>query len=331
MIKPQGNPVISGNINSALISLNGADKVTLDGLNTEGNSLTCVNTNSSSSWGTCTVLMSNGASYNTVKNCSQKGASQNGSMGVVFINAGAAAANHHNTVTGCYILPASSGTYPVSGVLVRGTSTLPDTFTNVSDNQISDFFSESISSTGISAVYSENFTISGNRIFQTVQRNSNTVNTLIIHRGIYVGTSANTNHNISGNIIGYADSNKNGKTVYNSVYQTIFRGIDVSPGATAARTILITDNEIAGIEASNNYTGTNLLAIYVGNGPNYEIKRNTIGSVTSNSSIIFSSTLNNRYIGGISVTSYGSCIGHPCIKKRRTDRYKRQWKAIGIA
>ncbi len=306
VIKPQGDRVISGNLITALVSLNGADNVLIDGLNAGGNSLTIANSGNSTSWGNCTLLLTNGAVYNTIKNCTLKGNTQSGSMGVVFINAGASAANNHNTITACAITPESAASPPVSGIVIRGTSAMPDTYTTISDNLISDFFSEGAGSSGISTVYAENLAITGNRIFQTTPRNGNTINSLIIHRGINVGASANTGHTISGNIVGYANSLGTGKTIYNSIYQMNFRGIEIAPGTATSGSISVLNNEVAGIETSNNYTGVNFIGLYISSGINYDVRGNIIGSITANNSIVFSSTLTNRYIGGLYVTCSGA-------------------------
>src|SRR5205085_2058101 len=61
-IRPSGGAArtISGTLASSLIDLNGADRVTFDGLNTGGNSLTISNMSASATSGTSTIRFLNG-------------------------------------------------------------------------------------------------------------------------------------------------------------------------------------------------------------------------------------------------------------------------------
>ena len=77
LMTPTGVRTISGAIvaGSPLIDLNGADNVTIDGLNSGGNSLTISNTTVSTTAGTSTIRLINGAQNNTINNCSVLGSS----------------------------------------------------------------------------------------------------------------------------------------------------------------------------------------------------------------------------------------------------------------
>src|SRR4029079_17476333 len=72
---PSGARTVSGTLAAPLIDLNGADVVTIDGLNSGGNSLTLANANTSATAGTSTVRFINGAQNNTVKRCNIQGSS----------------------------------------------------------------------------------------------------------------------------------------------------------------------------------------------------------------------------------------------------------------
>ncbi|MCD6658851.1 MAG: hypothetical protein LT105_01690, partial [Lentimicrobium sp.] len=72
-INPTGARTISGNVAKPLIDLDGAQHVTIDGVNTGGNSLTIENLSISDISGTSTIRFINNASNNTVKNCTIKG------------------------------------------------------------------------------------------------------------------------------------------------------------------------------------------------------------------------------------------------------------------
>jgi len=87
-ITPNGGStrVVSGAITSGLplIDLNGADNVTINGLAINGDSLSIVNTTSSSTTGTSTIRFIAGATNNLVTNCSILGSTISTSSGVVF-------------------------------------------------------------------------------------------------------------------------------------------------------------------------------------------------------------------------------------------------------
>src|ERR1043166_5130411 len=76
-ITPNGARTVTGAVGAGnpLIDLNGADFVTIDGQNSGGNSLTISNGSTSNIAGTSTIRFINGASNNTVKNCSILGSS----------------------------------------------------------------------------------------------------------------------------------------------------------------------------------------------------------------------------------------------------------------
>ena len=78
---------VSGNLAAPLISLNGADNVTIDGrVNATGSTkdLVITNTSTSSATGTSTIRFINDASANTVKYCTIKGSAGAGTNGGVI-------------------------------------------------------------------------------------------------------------------------------------------------------------------------------------------------------------------------------------------------------
>jgi hypothetical protein len=101
-IRPSGNQArtISGNIGVHLINLSGADNVTIDGLNTEGNSLTMINTNTGSS--ATTLALTNDATNNTVQRCTilgSSGSSLSFGLGVIYFGSGTDTGTDNNTIT----------------------------------------------------------------------------------------------------------------------------------------------------------------------------------------------------------------------------------------
>ncbi|MGK4568343.1 hypothetical protein [Flavobacterium sp. 3HN19-14] len=99
---------ITGSLASELIALNGADNVTINGLNAGGNTLTISNTSAVNTSGTSTIRFVGGATSNTITNCSVLGS---GSMavgtngGVFFFSTDAATlnGNDNNTISNCNI------------------------------------------------------------------------------------------------------------------------------------------------------------------------------------------------------------------------------------
>jgi len=118
-LSPSGGAarIISGDVQGALIKLNGADNVTIDGLNTGGNSLTIENT----SMGTVALPASvirfiNDATNNTVQNCTVKGASNNATgSGAIFFSTGPVTGNDGNTISGNTIMSTNSANAVVTG------------------------------------------------------------------------------------------------------------------------------------------------------------------------------------------------------------------------
>ena len=116
-ISPSGTRVLSGEVQGALLKLNGADNVTIDGLNTGGNALTLENI----SMGTVanpssTIRFINDATNNTVKNCTIKGASNGATAsGAILFSTGSVTGNDGNTITGNTIMSTNSTPAVVTG------------------------------------------------------------------------------------------------------------------------------------------------------------------------------------------------------------------------
>lgn len=104
LIRPAGPITVGGNFNTAVIRLNGADVVTIDGLNAGGNSLTIVNPNAGATANGVECI--NGATNNIIRNITAIGAGANGDLiGGRGINIGQSIAgsggNDNNLIEGC--------------------------------------------------------------------------------------------------------------------------------------------------------------------------------------------------------------------------------------
>ena len=135
LIQPSGGAArtISGAIVAAspLIDLNGADYVTIDGLNSGGNTLTIANTTVSATSGTSTIRFQADATNNTVTNSNIQGAATmavgtNG--GTIYFGAGAiSTGNDNNTISYNNIGPVGSN-LPSKAVFSNGTTTSTATY-----------------------------------------------------------------------------------------------------------------------------------------------------------------------------------------------------------
>ena len=117
-ITPSGARTISGNLAAPLIDLNGADGVTIDGLNASGNSLIISNTSTSGLTNTSTIRFINDATNNTVKNCTIQGSSTAVTLGTIFFSTGTASGNDGNIITANTITSAGAN-LPTNAIYSR--------------------------------------------------------------------------------------------------------------------------------------------------------------------------------------------------------------------
>ena len=165
LVKPSGVPrIITGNLATPIVKLNGADNVTIDGTLGVGTTrdLSFTNTNPSTASGVIWVASasaSDGANSNVIKNCVVKGNTPTStgsvigqSSGVTFGNA-AEAANSNNSYLNNSI---SDGLY---GIKIAGSAASQDLNTIISNN-----FVDKLGHAGIYASNQTNLLISFNDI-----------------------------------------------------------------------------------------------------------------------------------------------------------------------
>lgn len=206
-IQPTGGTArtISGDIAGPLIDLNGADSVTIDGLNTGGNSLTISNTNTGTTASTIRLIQD--ASNNVVNRCNVRGSTgASGTTGVgngvIYFAYGNSpiTANDNNTISNNTIGPAGSN-LPLFGILsngVIGTGLITHDNNRILNNSIFDYFNPYESSAGIYLTNANGpWTISGNSLYQTASR------TPVNGRSHYgIGVVTGNGHTITNNFIG---------------------------------------------------------------------------------------------------------------------------------
>jgi hypothetical protein len=312
IMEPTGARTVSGAIaaGSPLIDLNGADVVTIDGLNAGGNSLTFSNTTVSATASTSTIRFINGAQNNTIKNCSILGSSTVGvgtaGGNILFSTSPAVGTNivgnNNNTISTNNIGPAGAN-LPVKAISAVGTTTSNSTVNrdNIIDaNNIFDFFGTGgVSVTGIDIRTGNlNWTISNNRIYQTAPRTFTT--TALRYSGITLSgsTGANGNfHTIRGNVIGFGAANGTGTTTITGSSNE-FRGLDL-PAASSGTATSVQGNIISGINQTSSRASTTagsspFIAISLGTTSGVfdvgNVTGNTIGSLDGSTTIVVNAT-----------------------------------------
>ncbi len=339
-IQPGGGAAVtvSGAITagSPLIDFNGADNVTVNGLNTGGNSLTIANTTVSATSGTSTIRFIGGATNNTITNCNVQGSgtmsvATNGAVIFFSTDGNTTNGNDNNTISNCNIGPAGSN-LPTKGILGNGSTTTTAIGNGgivIDNNNIFDYFGAAVTSAGVAINGGCNtWTITNNRFYQTATR---TWTTGAEHNAILLNSSTSTSGvqgmTITGNTIGYASNTQTG--TYTLTGSTgIFRAIRFN-GITGGTLSSISNNTIAavsltGVTSSGTGTSSPFSAIIINNGL-VNTNSNTIGSQTATGSLTFSTntttatdvhgifcfasdnwTSNSNSIGGITANNAGA-------------------------
>lgn len=189
-LKPDSATVrtVSGNINGSLITLNGADRVVIDGsFGGTGRYLTFRNLSTGTS--ACTLRLANDASSNTVSNCVVEGATKSTTLGVIGFSAAATTGNNNNLITGCQVRDLSTTSGVPNRLIGVATSSVSSSGNTVSNSELFNFNLQGIL---LPAGGSGKWTISGNNIYEVTPAASSNVGISILGGG---------SHTISGNYI----------------------------------------------------------------------------------------------------------------------------------
>jgi hypothetical protein len=310
-IKPASGSaiIVSGNMNPGipLIDINGADNVTIDGLNSGGSSLTLTNSSTSGVAGTSTVRFQNDAVGNEVTNCNIHGSSQTNFSDVcatvLFGGNAVSTGNDNNTVSNCNIGPAGSS-LPACAVYFAGTTGSPSLFNsndtvrncNIYDNFVSNSHNAGLAITGGNSSVS----IIDNRFYQTSSR-TYTSSSLDNHM-IYVNCPNGDGFTITGNTLGFSSSSGTGSYTMHSPSQGNLYGIYFNAGTTVQSTIR--NNTIAGIQLNGNWNSANFINVVEGNAA---VDSNVIGSQTGNSiNFTASNSFFTQQVNGIKLWGIGN-------------------------
>jgi hypothetical protein len=301
-IFPSGGSVrtISGSFTGHLIDLNGADNVFIDGLNTNGNSLTI----SSSGTGVSSAIrFINDASSNQIANTTITGAATT-DCGAIFFSSGLTTGNDLNTITTCTVTRTSTSL--INGIYSLGSTSATNDNNKILLSNIFNFFDANSATAGIDiAAGNSDWTITDNRLYQSATVTFTTANT---HSAINV--SSGNNHDVSYNTIGFSNSSGTGTYSINGAVGSRFVGISLSVETTTASTV--DGNVIAGINVnttSGALTQNGVLCginIVSGNVNVGTVNSNIIGSTAGVSSLVVTSSTSNATIVGIHVGSSGS-------------------------
>lgn len=309
---------ISGAISGALIDLNGADNVVIDGrLNQTGTkNLTILNTSTDLIAGTSTIRFINDASSNTIKYSYIKGSTLDATGGIInFSTTTATTGNDSNTIDNNNITNAADANRPLNSIYSLGTSAKENSANTISNNNIYDFLNKTAASNGINlSTNSTAWTISGNSFYETTQFNTDgSIGTAYAFRVININ-NAGVNFTVSNNFIGgnsaqatgtweksYTGAAGNGVGSNNQ-----FSGIAISAGiATAGTESSIQGNTIKGfnwINSGNYTTGSFNGLLLLGGTLNVGTTLgNTIGSPTTANAIKY--TAADGMVNGIQINA----------------------------
>jgi hypothetical protein len=290
---------VSGSIAGSLIKLNGADRVTLDGLNSGGNSLTVSNTSAANGSSTITLTSLGagaGATNNAIKNLTIIGGAN--TVGIYGINLSGSALNangadnDNNTIQGNSISRIYQGIY-VSGA---GNPNLVDGLT-ISNNTIGPATSGA-DNTGLNGILlqaASGPTISGNVVRNLsataasaggIYLNANVTGGSVVGNTITNMTSSAASSGVTSITGVYLGGNVTGVTVSGNRIQTVVntnstgfngaRGIIVNPSGSVG-SITIADNTVSDVSCFQNTTnGAWPIGISVDSGATIKIYSNSV-------------------------------------------------------
>jgi len=291
---------ITGNFDAPIITLNGADNVTLDGrVDGVGSTKSLTLTNLATSSGAVIVRYINTAETNTIKYCTLKASPSNNGTGIVYFTGSASVnGNNNNIVEYCDITNNGNdngSARPINAIFSSGTSGLENKYNIIRHNNIYNVFSTLANSYNINiSNSSSDWTISNNSFYET---------TTLVPTGawkyypIFVNTG--NNHIVTNNYIGGSQAECGGTALtINASKPHYYAGIFINGGLVNKSTI---ENNII---RNMNYTSTNSNpwdGIFINSG-NVDVIGNTIGAETGTGSIIITTpaaSATATMVGGI--------------------------------
>jgi len=298
---------INGDLATALIDLNGADNVTINGsVNEIGSAkdLTFINSSTASTAGTSTIRFINGATNNTVKNSTIKGSETNTASGVLlFSTSNTGSGNSTNTIINNNITNAAGTNRPINAIYSLGTTGKENSGNSISNNAIYDFLKHSTNSNGIYLnTNTTDCTIDGNSFYETttfVPTNSVTYNAILIDN------STGNNFTVLNNYIGGNEALGVGTWTKTNARSNVFSAINLNVGTTTASSIQnnIIQNFSWGNSGNAVWKGIDILGGHVNIGTT---TGNIIGAATGTGAIIVTGATTGQTLEGIHISSTGA-------------------------
>ncbi|MEI6682307.1 MAG: hypothetical protein WCO44_06750 [Bacteroidota bacterium] len=295
---------VSGNLNTPLIDLNGADYVTIDGsVNAAGAGRDMVITNANTGTSASTIRFINTAEHNTIKYSTIKGSGTSGSYGIIlFSTATAGNGNSGNTIDNNNITSDAAGR-PVNALYASGSATYLNSGNIISNNSFYDFLKNGTASYGIN-IYSNNtgWSVTGNSFYETT---SFVPTASVAYNAILVNNASGVGFTVTGNYIGGNTSLCGGSAwTKTKAFNNTFNGIYMNVGTATVSNVQ--NNTIRNIAWSNYlnaaWTGINIVAGTVNVGT---ATGNTIGAQTGTGSITVTDSLAST-VYGISISATGT-------------------------
>ncbi len=289
-VSPEGatERLISGNVDKGLITLNGANRVTISGAagDTTSRYFRIRNTNNSYP----VIHFLNGAQNNTIRNCHI----ESELLGITFGASTVFSGNSHNQILFNAIHNRTDTTgIQFYGIYSLGTTANPNHSNTIRGNEISNYSSTGINITGIGN--GGEWVIAGNSFFNNLETPPST-----LQRGInFVPGWLSSGNHITGNYIGGQLPQCEGSYCINSGSGG-FSGISINAGSTNN---YIQNNTISNIFLSDTTTGS-FYGIVVNDGW-CSITNNIIGNTDTAKSIRNAASIG--LVEGISVRSAITC------------------------
>jgi len=297
---------ISGDLSSSLITLNGADYVTIDGrVNATGTArdLIITNTGGTDLTVTSTIILAVNAQHNTIEYCTIKGSGTSSGMGTIAFTTSSLDANGNGLNTISNNLITNAGTRPYNSIFSGGGSGAPNTGNIISNNEFKDFMMPASISAGIylNGVANTAWTISGNSFYESAPFTTTAVNSFCV-----IQITGGTGYTITNNYIGGSAAQCGGtwtKTGSNNVFIGI--ALTLTAGEPAST---VQGNTIKNFAWSNSGTGAwTGINIATGNVNVGTTAGNTIGANDGmTGSITYTAGVTGGGLNGFSIQSPGT-------------------------
>jgi hypothetical protein len=298
---------VSGNLAAPLISLNGADNVTLDGrVNASGatRDLTVTNKSISAVAGTSTIRFINDANNNIVNYCILKGSTRNATSGILlFSTTTGTTGNDGNTVDNNDITNSLDANRPFNAIYSAGTAANENSGNTISNNNIYDFLNRATASNGINlGANSTTWTISGNSFYETA---SFAATANVAYNIILINNATGTGFIIRDNFIGGTAALSGGTAwTKTNTFNNTFAAIGITAGTGTASDVQ--NNTIRNIIWANSgaatWTGINIAAGDVNAGT---ATGNIIGADSGTGSVVITSGATGANVYGINIAGTG--------------------------